>query len=35
MSELLVIGADGMLGRCWTELLTARGIEHVATELAD
>jgi len=35
MSELLVIGADGMLGRCWTELLTARGIDHVATELAD
>ncbi|MGB5695552.1 MAG: dTDP-4-dehydrorhamnose reductase [Polyangiales bacterium] len=31
MSEVLVIGADGMLGRCWTELLTGRGIEHAAT----
>ncbi len=35
MSEMLVIGADGMLGRCWTELLEARGIEHRATMLAD
>ena len=35
MSEMLVIGADGMLGRCWTELLEARGIAHRATMLAD
>lgn len=35
MSELLVIGADGMLGRCWTELLSSRGIDHVATMRAD
>ena len=35
MSDLLVIGADGMLGRCWTEMLDARGIEHRATMLAD
>jgi dTDP-4-dehydrorhamnose reductase len=35
MSELLVIGADGMLGRCWTELLSSRGIDHVATTLAE
>jgi dTDP-4-dehydrorhamnose reductase len=35
MSDLLVIGADGMLGRCWTDLLEARGIEHRATMLAD
>ena len=35
MSEMLVIGADGMLGRCWTELLEARGIDHRATMLAD
>jgi dTDP-4-dehydrorhamnose reductase len=31
MSDIVVIGANGMLGRCWTELLAARGIEHVAT----
>ncbi|MFW2386902.1 MAG: dTDP-4-dehydrorhamnose reductase [Polyangiales bacterium] len=35
MGDLLVIGADGMLGRCWTDLLDARGIEHRATMLAD
>ena len=35
MSDFIVIGADGMLGRCWTELLTARGIEHVATTQAE
>jgi dTDP-4-dehydrorhamnose reductase len=35
MSDLLVIGADGMLGRCWAELLTARGIGHVATTLGE
>lgn len=33
MSELVVIGADGMLGRCWTELLSSRGIDHLATTL--
>ena len=35
MSDILVIGADGMLGRCWTELLEARGIAHRSTMLAD
>jgi dTDP-4-dehydrorhamnose reductase len=35
MSELVIIGADGMLGRCWTELLTARGMDHIGTTLAD
>jgi dTDP-4-dehydrorhamnose reductase len=35
MSELLVVGADGMLGRCWTELLTARGVDHVSTTLTE
>ena len=35
MSDIVIIGADGMLGRCWTELLTARGIGHVATTLAE
>jgi len=35
MSELLVIGADGMLGRCWTELLKARRIDYVGTTLAE
>lgn len=35
MSEILIIGVDGMLGRCWTELLQARGIDHRATMLAD
>jgi dTDP-4-dehydrorhamnose reductase len=35
MSEFIIIGADGMLGRSWAELLTARGIDHVATTLAE
>jgi dTDP-4-dehydrorhamnose reductase len=35
MSDIVIIGADGMLGRCWTELLTARGIDHVATVLEE
>jgi dTDP-4-dehydrorhamnose reductase len=35
MSELVIIGADGMLGRCWAELLTARGMDHIGTTLAD
>jgi dTDP-4-dehydrorhamnose reductase len=34
MREILVIGAGGMLGRCWTELLTARGIDHGSTTRA-
>jgi dTDP-4-dehydrorhamnose reductase len=35
MAEWVLIGADGMLGRCWEELLDARGIEHVATTIED
>ncbi len=35
MNEVVVIGVDGMLGRCWSELLTARGTDHVATTLAE
>jgi len=35
MNEVVVIGVDGMLGRCWSELLTARGVDHVATTLAE
>ena len=35
MHDVVVIGVDGMLGRCWSELLTARGIGHVATTLAE
>jgi dTDP-4-dehydrorhamnose reductase len=35
MNDVVVIGVDGMLGRCWSELLTARGISHVATTLAE
>ncbi len=35
MSDIVVIGVDGMLGRCWTELLATRGIEHVATTLPE
>ncbi len=35
MSDILVIGADGMLGRCWAELLESRGIQHRATMLED
>lgn len=33
MNDVVVIGADGMLGRCWAELLTSRGIDHLATTL--
>jgi len=29
----LVVGADGMLGRAWVELLVREGIEHRATDL--
>ena len=29
-SEWVLVGANGMLGRCWSELLAARNIPHVA-----
>ena len=35
MRNVVLIGADGMLGRCWEELLKARGIDHVATTIDD
>jgi dTDP-4-dehydrorhamnose reductase len=35
MAEWALIGADGMLGRCWQELLEARGVEHIATTIED
>ncbi|MBW2551356.1 MAG: dTDP-4-dehydrorhamnose reductase [Deltaproteobacteria bacterium] len=35
MSDIVVIGADGMLGRCWSELLTSRNIDHMATTVAE
>ena len=35
MSELVLTGADGMLGRAWAELLEARGVDHVATTIED
>jgi dTDP-4-dehydrorhamnose reductase len=35
MSEVLVVGAGGMLGRAWTELLRTRGIEHEGTVRAE
>jgi dTDP-4-dehydrorhamnose reductase len=35
MSDIVVIGADGMLGRCWSELLISRGMDHVATTVAE
>jgi dTDP-4-dehydrorhamnose reductase len=35
MSDFVLIGADGMLGRCWAELLEARGIRHSATTIGD
>jgi len=35
MRKVVLIGADGMLGRCWQELLEARGIPHVATTIGD
>lgn len=31
MAEVLVIGADGMLGRAWTELLASKGVEQLGT----
>jgi dTDP-4-dehydrorhamnose reductase len=33
MADWVVIGADGMLGRAWEELLRARGVDHVATTI--
>lgn len=35
MPDWVLIGADGMLGRCWEELLVARGLEHVSTTIDD
>ena len=35
MRNIVLLGADGMLGRCWDELLEARGIAHVATTIDD
>jgi dTDP-4-dehydrorhamnose reductase len=35
MRDALLIGADGMLGRCWVELLKTRGVEHEATTIED
>ena len=35
MRNVVLIGADGMLGRCWEELLIARGFDHVATTIDD
>jgi dTDP-4-dehydrorhamnose reductase len=35
MSELLVIGADGMLGRCWSDLLSASEADFTATTLSE
>jgi dTDP-4-dehydrorhamnose reductase len=35
MSEVLLLGADGMLGRAWTEMLRQRGIDHVRATRAD
>lgn len=35
MRDLVLIGADGMLGRCWAELLATRGVSHLATTIED
>ena len=35
MAEILLIGADGMLGRCWEELLRTRGLPYRATTIDD
>ncbi len=35
MRKMVLIGADGMLGRCWEELLRRRGIDHVSTTIDD
>jgi dTDP-4-dehydrorhamnose reductase len=35
VADWVLFGADGMLGRCWEELLKARGIDHVATTIDD
>jgi len=35
MRNVVLLGADGMLGRCWDELLETRGIGRVATTIDD
>ena len=35
MSEFVLIGQGGMLGRQWATLLSERGIDHVAPARAD
>ena len=35
MADWVLIGADGMLGRCWEDLLKARDFDHVATTIDD
>ncbi len=35
MNSFFIIGANGMLGRCWTELLAGRGVEHISTTIDD
>jgi dTDP-4-dehydrorhamnose reductase len=35
MAEILLIGADGMLGRCWEDLLRSRGLPYRATTIDD
>jgi len=35
MNDVVLFGADGMLGRCWEELIRARRIDHVATTIDD
>jgi dTDP-4-dehydrorhamnose reductase len=35
MRDVLLIGADGMLGRCWENLLRDQGISYVATTIHD
>ena len=33
MRNVVLIGADGMLGRCWDELLQTRGIDYLGTTI--
>ena len=35
MAEILLMGADGMLGRCWEELLLSRGLPYRSTTIDD
>ena len=35
MRNVVLIGADGMLGRCWENLLRSRGIEYSPTTIDD